>query len=158
MKTQFSGITRLLAIICLAVGISGLPYVSASAQEMAFLPAKNDSKSVSSPEIAAATMAVAVYRVEKTMRFKIHLENYVESTVRISIHTPSGKRLYQEIIPQADKYIRSFNMNALPDGEYALEISNGKEIFRRTIHLQTDRKKNQKGKPSVVTPEEPPVL
>lgn len=87
--------------------------------------------------VAPKTLDVAVFQVENTLKFKVHMENYAGNNVNIRIKDASNKVLYEEKVKDVSKYIRKFDFSTMADGDYTFEISNGTETLSRDISLQT---------------------
>lgn len=87
--------------------------------------------------LAPKSLAVAVFQVENTLKFKVHLENYANNDVTIKIKNQANKVIYQEKVKDASKYIRKFDFSTMADGEYTFEVSNKKETYSKDISLQT---------------------
>jgi flagellar hook assembly protein FlgD len=90
------------------------------------------------PDVRAPkSLDVAVFQVENSLKFKVHLENYAGKDVTIKIKNASNKVVYQEKIKDASKYIRKYDFSTMMDGDYTFEVSNTKETYTKDISLQT---------------------
>jgi flagellar hook assembly protein FlgD len=87
--------------------------------------------------VAPKTLDMAVFQIENTLKFKVHMENYAGNNVNIRIKDASHKVLYEEKVKDVSKYIRKFDFSTMADGQYTFEISNGTETLSKDISLQT---------------------
>jgi flagellar hook assembly protein FlgD len=104
------------------------------------LPAQGTSilKLAEHPDIVAPkSLEVAVFQVENTLKFRVHLENHANKEVLIKIRNANNKVIYEEKVKDAPRYIRKFDFSTMMDGDYTFEVSNSTETFTKDISLQT---------------------
>ncbi|MDO1445318.1 hypothetical protein Q0590_03600 [Rhodocytophaga aerolata] len=119
--------------------IVSMGYVTEAAAQGKSISAKGKlTKLARHPNIVAPkTLDMAVFQVENTLKFKVHMENYAGNNVNIRIKDASHKVLYEEKVKDVSKYIRKFDFSTMADGQYTFEISNGTETLSKDISLQT---------------------
>ena len=61
-------------------------------------------------------------------KFFLIIKNTDSSTVNVELKDVDNFRLYKETNIQNDEYLKGFDMQSLPDGEYILEIENNQQI------------------------------
>ena len=119
--------------------IVSMGYVTEAAAQGKSISAKGKlTKLARHPNVVAPkTLDMAVFQVENTLKFKVHMENYAGNNVNIRIKDASHKVLYEEKVKDVSKYIRKFDFSTMADGQYTFEISNGTETLSKDISLQT---------------------
>lgn len=131
MKNQFTGSFKAMAaLFALAIVlVTGTAFAQGTSARAIL---------ASGPTVLAPkSMAVAVFQVENTLKFKVHLENYAENEVSIKIKNAANRVVYEEKVKNTPKYIRKFDFSTMADGNYTFEVSNSKETFTKDINLQT---------------------
>jgi flagellar hook assembly protein FlgD len=140
MKNVLVNILRKAAVaLSLALMIS-MGYATDATAQGKSITAKGKSltRLATHPDVVAPkTLDMAVFQVENTLKFKVHMENYAGNNVNIRIKNANGKILYQENAKDVSKYIRKFDFSTMEDGQYTFEISNGTETLSKDISLQT---------------------
>jgi len=131
MKNQFAGsIKSMFAVMAMTLILgTGATFAQGTSAHTAL---------ANGPTVLAPkSLAVAVFQVENTLKFKVHLENYANDDVKIKIRNSAKKVVYEERVKDASKYIRKFDFSTMADGDYTFEVSNSKESYSKDINLQT---------------------
>jgi hypothetical protein len=96
---------------------------------------------------AGAKSAVAITNVRGSTLFKLYYKSVQRSTVKISIADRAGKSLFEETLHKVDGFVRPYNFDGLPEGQYTIQIEdeNGKTVEKvdyqsgkveKLIHVQ----------------------
>ena len=133
MKNVFVNIAKKAGVALSLVLLMSMAFVSnISAQGTSV------TKLAKHPDILAPkSLDVAVFQVENTLKFRVHLENYAGQDITIKIKNGSNKVVYEEKVKNVSKYIRKFDFSTMLDGDYTFEVSNNKDTFTKDISLQT---------------------
>jgi flagellar hook assembly protein FlgD len=132
MKNQFNNIFKSMMAVAIVLTLgTGATFAQGTSANTATALAKGPIV------LAPKSLAVAVFQVENTLKFKVHMENYASNDVTIKIKNGANKVIYQEKVKDASKYIRKFDFSTMADGEYTFEVSNNKETYTKDISLQT---------------------
>jgi flagellar hook assembly protein FlgD len=133
MKNVFVNIAKKAGVALSLVLLMSMAFVSnVSAQGTSV------TKLAKHPDVLAPkSLDVAVFQVENTLKFRVHLENYAGQDITIKIKNGSNKVVYEEKVKNVSKYIRKFDFSTMLDGDYTFEVSNNKDTFTKDISLQT---------------------
>lgn len=141
MKTVFVNILKKAGValgLAFIVSIGYITDANAQGKSVTASGKRNMMKLAKHPDVVAPkTLDVAVFQVENTLKFKVHMENYAGNNVNIRIKDASNKVLYEDKIKDVSKYIRKFDFSTMADGKYTFEITNGTETLTKDISLQT---------------------
>jgi hypothetical protein len=81
-------------------------------------------------------LAVAIFQMENSLKFKVVLENYTGKRVYVNITDKNNKVMHLEKV-MATKYIRKFDMSSLEDGKYIIEVRGAGQRYTKEVLLQT---------------------
>ncbi len=82
------------------------------------------------------TFDTSLYRVQKTMTMRLSMEKDLGERVSIRLIDEDGKELHRESVGRrVEKYACNFDLSKVKDGAYTIEIANGGEVQRKSIHL-----------------------
>lgn len=85
---------------------------------------------------APKTFDTSLYRVQESMTMRLSMEKDPGERVSIRLINEDGKVLYQETVGRrTQKYRCNFDLSKVHDGDYTIEIANGSEVQRKSIHL-----------------------
>ena len=130
MKNPFTGIFRTtIAIFTLTLLMSAnISYAQGSASH----------KLASNLDIPEhKNLAVAVFQVENTLKFRLHFENYAGDKVKITIRNSADKVVYEETVKNSKTYIRKFDLSSMADDTYIFEVASKHQSYTKEISLQT---------------------
>ena len=80
--------------------------------------------------------AVVFTSIDDKEKIRIHFENYTEGKVSIKL-SYLGSVIHQELSEEG-LYRRKFDMHNLPLGEYAVEVTNDKQVYTKTIRIKRE--------------------
>ena len=82
------------------------------------------------------TFDTSLYRVQESMTLRLSLEKNVGERVSIRLIDQDGKELNRESVGRkVHKYACTFDLSKVSDGDYTVEITNGAEVQRKSVHL-----------------------
>lgn len=82
------------------------------------------------------TFDTSLYRVQESMTLRLSLEKNVAERVSVRLIDQNGKELIRESVGRkGQKYACNFDLSKLRDGDYTVEITNGAEVQRKSVHL-----------------------
>ena len=82
------------------------------------------------------TFDTSLYRVQESMTMRLSVEKNVGERVSIRLIDQNGKELYRESVGRkVQKYACNFDLSKVSDGDYTIEITNGGEVQRKSVHL-----------------------
>jgi hypothetical protein len=83
---------------------------------------------------------VGMYRVIHTLSMNVLIEKKLGERVIVKLLDPKGHVLYQDYMGvKQKKYARKFDFSEVPDGKYAVVITNGDEEIVKDIRLSTQK-------------------
>jgi ribosome maturation factor RimP len=130
MKNQAARIFRKVIVILTLALLAGVHTSYAQGTAYHNLATKRDI-------ITPKSLAVAVFQVENTLKFRVHFENYAGDDVKIKIRNSADKVVYEETVKNTQKYMRKFDLSTMADDTYTFEITNKRESYTKEISLQT---------------------
>jgi hypothetical protein len=133
MKNVFLNIVKKAGVAFSLALIVSMGYVNPVAAQGTSVKKLAKHPAISAPK----TLDVAVFQVENTLKFRVHMENYAGQDITIKIKNAANKVIYEEKLKNTPRYIRKFDFSTMLDGEYTFEVSNSKETFTKDISLQT---------------------
>ncbi|GHB85718.1 hypothetical protein [Persicitalea jodogahamensis] len=84
------------------------------------------------------TFDIAMYQIKDSMKMRLLIEKAKDQKLSIVFLDQNGKTLHFEKVDKGtEKYGRNFNFSELKDGEYTIQVRNGKEMVGKTISLST---------------------
>lgn len=82
------------------------------------------------------TFDTSLYRVQESMTMRLSMEKNVGERVSIRLIDQDGKELHRESVGRhVQKYACNFDLSKVSDGNYTIEIANGGEVQRKSVHL-----------------------
>lgn len=86
-----------------------------------------------------SSFEVGIYQTVNTLKLNLMIEKQVGNRLEITIKNDKGEILYTETIAKNDaKYHGKFDFSQLGDGQYSVEIANGKDKIIKNINLSTN--------------------
>ncbi len=84
------------------------------------------------------TFDTSLYRVQQSMTMRLSVEKNLGERLSIRLINQDGKELYSELIGRRiQRYAYNFDLSKVTDGDYTIEITNGDEVQRKSIHLSS---------------------
>lgn len=84
------------------------------------------------------TFAVGFYPVSNSPNVRLNVEKKLGKTITIYLLDEKGKVLDKKWLDaRTNKYRCSFNFSQSGDGVYTIEVTNGQEVFRKTLNIST---------------------
>jgi len=137
MKTMLSFRTVSQGILA---GIALAAFVQSASSAQILASAKQpDPKAITAP--ASESLMVLAYQIPGTPKVKVHIHNLNGDKLSLRLKDANGNVIYTEIVSTAN-YIRRFNLEALPDGNYVFEVGNGAQRIQKFVDLQTVTARN----------------
>jgi len=87
--------------------------------------------SAGNPADEASGMATAI--IKKGSSIKLFYKAPEQSTVRVTIYNSIGNLVYSETLKEVDGFMRPYNFDKMPYGDYRIVVNNGSS--RRTEHV-----------------------
>ena len=85
---------------------------------------------------APKTFDTSIYRVQQSMTMRLSVEKNLGEIVSIRLFDQNGKELHRESVGRKiQKYACNFDLSTVSDGDYTIEITNGAEVQRKSVHL-----------------------
>ncbi|MPR35344.1 hypothetical protein [Salmonirosea aquatica] len=85
------------------------------------------------------TFDIAMYKIKDSVKMRLLIEKDKDQKLSIVLFDKDGGVLHSETIYKGtEKYGRSFDFSKMKDGQYTIEVKNGKEVVGKTISLSTD--------------------
>ena len=82
------------------------------------------------------TFDTSLYRVQESMTMRLSVQKDLGERVSIRLINQNGEELHRESVGRrTQKYACNFDLSKIKDGDYTIEIANGKEVQRKTVHL-----------------------
>ncbi|GAB2792705.1 hypothetical protein GCM10027275_42040 [Rhabdobacter roseus] len=86
----------------------------------------------------AGTFDFSMYRIQQSMRIQLMVEKKAGEKVVVRLLNQHGDILHEELIGRlTQRYARSFDFSQLQDGQYSVQVKNGKEVKQKAINLNT---------------------
>ncbi len=83
---------------------------------------------------------VGMYRVIHTLTMNVLIDKNLGERVVVKLMDPKGNILFQDYMGvRQKKYGRKFDFSQVPDGNYAVVITNGEEEIVKDIRLSTQK-------------------
>ena len=81
-----------------------------------------------------------MYRVIHTLTMNVLIDKNLGERVVVKLMDPKGNILFQDYMGvRQKKYGRKFDFSQVPDGNYAVVITNGEEEIVKDIRLSTQK-------------------
>ena len=85
---------------------------------------------------APKTFDTSLYRVQQSTTMRLSVNKELGERVSIRLIDQNGKELHRESVGRnIQKYACNFDLSTVSDGEYTIEIANGGEVQRKSVHL-----------------------
>ncbi len=79
-----------------------------------------------------------MYRVQESLTMRLMMEKQAGERVQVRLLNEHGQAIHQEVVGKSiKKYACNFDFSGIRDGQYTIEIANGKEVISRSIDLTT---------------------
>ncbi|MBI1769474.1 MAG: hypothetical protein HY015_09495 [Bacteroidetes bacterium] len=75
-------------------------------------------------EGSAATPSVAVTNATGSTLFKVYYKSSKSGNITITIRNETGENIFSEVIRKTDAFIRPYNFEGLPEGQYTVTVEN----------------------------------
>ncbi|MGA0555648.1 hypothetical protein ACO2Q8_03285 [Larkinella sp. VNQ87] len=103
---------------------------------LAVAPSTANARVLDGPKAETKTNSVSIREVGN-LKFKVTLNQPVDEKVVVSIVDDSNNKLYNGTLSKKDQLGRVFDLSQLADGQYAIEVSYGKERVSQSFAIKT---------------------